>query len=129
MASQKPQNRPQGSLLVVEDDRELAHVLSDVLSMSGYDVVLKATAGDAMEYLNERGSVVAAILDVEVPDGDSFCVADRLRSADIPYVFASGSCSPLPREHHWAPYFSKPYPIAEVIDAIEMCRSSGVPKP
>ena len=57
-------------------------------------------------------------------------VADELRTARVPYVFASASNpSELPADHRWAPFFSKPYPITSLINAVEESRLSGVPIP
>lgn len=117
----------QGSLLVVEDDAELAGLLQQVLNMSGYDVVLAGSSAEALTCLASEQRIVAAILDLTVTDGSALPVADRLRHTRVPYVFASGGCCTVPDEHRWAPYFSKPFAITAVINAVESCRSTGVP--
>ncbi len=117
----------QGSLLVVEDDSELAGLMQDVLRMSGYDVVLAGSSAEALTCLSSERRIEAAILDLSLADGSSLPVADRLRSNRVPYVFASGSSCNVPDEHRWAPFFSKPFPIAALINAVESCRHTGVP--
>ncbi len=116
-----------GSLLVVEDDAELAGLLQNVLEMSGYDVVLAGSSADALASLAGVNHIVAAVLDLAVTDGSVLPVADRLRSTRVPYVFASGSCCSMPEEHRWAPFFAKPFPISALINAVESCRATGVP--
>jgi CheY-like chemotaxis protein len=118
-----------GSLLDVEDDAELAGLLQDVLNMSGYDVVLAGSNADALACLSSERRIEAAILDLSVTNGTTLPVADRLRSDRVPYVFASGSACTLPDEHRWAPFFSTPFPIPALINAVESCRATGVPYP
>ena len=64
-----------GSLLVVEDDDELAGLLQDVLNMSGYDVVLAGSNADALACLSSERRIEAAILDLSVTDGTTLPVA------------------------------------------------------
>ena len=61
-------------VLLVEDDRELRHTLSDALKVEGYDVVASSSAADAHAVL--RHSMASGepldllVLDLGLPDGD-----------------------------------------------------------
>lgn len=117
-----------GSLLVVEDDTELAPLLRDVLEMSGYDVHLAPSRGAALDLLAGPHAVVAAVLDIALGDGSVLEVADQLQAQRVPYVFATGGHAlEMPARHRWAPFFNKPFPICTLIDAVETARAEGVP--
>jgi DNA-binding response OmpR family regulator len=70
-------------LLIVEDEEGLAGALRIGLGREGYAVDLAATCADAREKL-----AVAAydllVLDVNLPDGDGFALADQIRSGRAP---------------------------------------------
>ncbi|OEZ02442.1 MULTISPECIES: hypothetical protein [Stenotrophomonas] len=118
-----------GNLLVLEDDLDLAPLLKEVLVMAGYDVHLVRTVRDAKAQIG-RGALAAAVLDWGIFGGNAKEFADELRTARVPYVFASASNpSELSADHRWAPFFSKPYPITALINAVEESRLSGVPMP
>lgn len=117
----------QGSILVLEDDNDLASLLRDVLTMTGYDVRLARTVIEAARALEEV-SIAAAVLDWHVDRSTAEEIATSLRDLHVPYVFASGTDqSAVPHEHRWAPFVSKPFPITALIDALEAVRCSGVP--
>lgn len=116
-----------GNLLLLEDDSAFAPLLQEVLTMAGYDVCLALSSSEALAHL-EDGSIAAAVLDWRVLGGSAEIVADRLQSARVPYVFASGA-SPrvVPERHRWAPFFAKPFRITALINALEDSRTAGVP--
>lgn len=51
------------TILVVEDEKQLASAVKDALSAHGFSVVVSASADDAMEQLKNLGSVDAIWLD------------------------------------------------------------------
>lgn len=69
------------SLLVVEDERDLATLLSNELSEGGFDVVVASTVAEAIKYLNARDFELA-ILDRNLPDGDGLDICSRIRVND-----------------------------------------------
>lgn len=95
--------------------------------MAGYDVHLAQSTPEALAQIDKR-SVTAAVLDWQVGGANAEGVADRLRSARVPYVFASGA-SPVevPHRHRWARFFAKPFRITALINAVEESRNAGVP--
>lgn len=116
-----------GSLLVVEDDADFAPLLKEVLVMAGYDVQLARSVEEAKAGI-AANPVVAAILDWSLRGGSANEIADLLKQARVPYVFASGTDpADLPSGHRWAPFFPKPFPITALINAVEQARSTGVP--
>lgn len=77
-------------ILVVEDETLIALMLADWLQELGHEVIGPVgTAGEALEAVG-AAAIDAALLDLNLPDGDSYEVADRLRSTGVPFAFASG---------------------------------------
>jgi two-component system, response regulator PdtaR len=80
---------PQKRILVAEDEFILAAELTSVLEKAGYEVI--ASVGEVQEGLDflkhERPD--AAVLDVNLSDGNVTPVAAVLKSMNVPFVLAS----------------------------------------
>ncbi len=73
-------------VLMIEDDNDLAAMVSEYLNGRGLDVVARGNVAAGLETL-ESGSFDALILDVMLPDGDGFDVCRQVRSSsNIPIV-------------------------------------------
>jgi PAS domain S-box-containing protein len=90
-------------ILVVEDDRDLAHVIQEVFSRETIEVRLAHTLQEAVDacYSFQPHLVV---LDIGLPDGNGFNVVDWLRQNEtlsrLPLVVYSGrDLSPSERRH------------------------------
>lgn len=76
-------------ILIVEDDRELADLLTDFLRDEGYTVSSTGDGERAVE-LFERYGARLVVLDVNLPDVNGFAVCSRLReNADTPILIVS----------------------------------------
>ena len=85
------------TLLLVEDDAKISLALGIRLRHSGYEVVTAPDAVHAMaQALKHAPDVV--VLDINLPGGDGFLVAERLRSgpatATTPLIFITASKLP-----------------------------------
>lgn len=67
-----------GCVLVVEDDADLAHVLTAVFEQRGFQVRRAAGERDAVAQLREN-LPDAVVLDVQLAEGDAYGVLDALR--------------------------------------------------
>lgn len=106
-------------ILLVEDDMELSTLLAEVLADAGYTVDRAYSVSDAFSSL-EGQPFDAAVLDVELGDGVVFPVADLLKHRQVPYVFVSAVYQQVvPRLHQKAPFVSKPYEIADVVEKVD----------
>jgi len=65
-------------VLVCDDEPQILRAVTLVLSEAGFDVVVAATAGEALDRAALR-SPDAAIIDLLLPDGDGVEVCSRLR--------------------------------------------------
>jgi two-component system OmpR family response regulator len=80
--------KSKANILLVEDDRNLAFVLGDYLTMSGYNVE-HAEDGVAGLELYKNGKFDICILDVMMPLKDGFTLAEEIRviSEVVPIIF------------------------------------------
>lgn len=106
-------------VLIVEDEVLIAMVLEDVLDMLGYTVVgTPASFADAGKAI-DAGGFDLAILDVNLGDDPVFPLADRLRAAGTPIIFATGSHrDSLPPRFDGTPILEKPYAVTAVETAL-----------
>lgn len=102
-------------ILVVEDEPIVAIALQDMLEDLGYAVVGPAFRVAPALAMAADEEIDAAILDVNMGDGDSYCVAERLRARGIPYLFATGyGREGLEPGHEEAAVLRKPYREAQI---------------
>ncbi|MEO7468577.1 MAG: hypothetical protein ABIV36_16295 [Sphingobium limneticum] len=95
-------------ILLVEDDPDVAALISDMLERADYVVDGPyATLSDGMEAL-AKSMPAAAVLDIRLKRGDIDLLADDLDLYDIPYLFCSGTFDhPSVRRHPDVPLVSK----------------------
>lgn len=77
-------------LLIVEDDEDIANVLSIALSLLGYQVKIVAGATEAGRHLADN-NVDLVITDWMLPDGSGadVCAAVRVKDSQIPVIVIS----------------------------------------
>jgi len=109
------------TILVVEDDVDVADMLNAYFSVQGYDVVTVNWGEDAIHSCrSSRPNLV--ILDIRLPDIDGYEVARRLRSnrrtAEIPIIFLTEKREREDRlqglELGADDYITKPFDIQEL---------------
>lgn len=109
------------TILVVEDDPDVAEMLNAYFQIQGYEVVTVNWGEDALKVCRmERPDVI--ILDIRLPDIDGYEVARRLRSShrthDIPILFLTEKRRRSERlqglELGADDYITKPFDIQEL---------------
>ena len=79
-----------GTLLIIEDDLDIAGMLNDYFRVQGYDVITANWGEDGIRSC-EQNQPDIIILDIRLPDIDGFEVARRLRddrkTKEIPIIF------------------------------------------
>ena len=77
------------SILVVEDDEQIAELMRDFLEAEGFRVRLAGSGAETSEQL-ERGRPDLVLLDVMLPDESGFEICRRLRGdSTVPVLFLS----------------------------------------
>jgi len=114
------------SILVVDDEPLIALGVTDALSDAGADVVtahdLKAALAAAI-----KGSVSAAILDVQIGASDCAPICAALRSQQVPFMFFTGSDNhDLLREWGSVPTLAKPSGEAELVANVAALLAANV---
>lgn len=107
-------------ILVAEDEFFLAMDLEDMLRDVGAVVVGPvATVAQALLVLDEGHRIDLAVLDMNLGGDMVFPVADRLRAADIPLIFATGyGQGDLPARFTGVPRFEKPVDLSRIVQAL-----------
>ncbi len=101
-------------VLIVEDDPLVALDLEEIVARRpGAVAIVSGSAREAEKLL--ESPVDVALLDIDVRDGKTFGLADRLKQNRIDFVFVSGS-SPkeVPHELRDVPFIAKPYDPREI---------------
>ncbi len=116
MLEQKP------FILIVEDDAPLRKVLTRYLQAKGYMVLQAASFREAVDKIAIKPNL--AILDINLPDGTGWDVAEWLRSCteDVPIILMSASTRPSPKQldkvgmsEAGAAFLAKPFPIEKLL--------------
>ena len=78
-------------ILVVDDDRHIADVISFALERAGYAHVVAEDGGQALQAFEAFGPDLV-ILDVGLPEMDGLEVCRRIRrTSDVPILFSVGA--------------------------------------
>jgi CheY-like chemotaxis protein len=114
------------TILLVEDDKRISQALSLRLRSMGYQV---DSAADAVYAMNAaiRCQPEVILLDINLPGGNGFVVADRVRASGtlgaIPIIFITASKEPGLREraaeYGASAFLEKPFQAAQLTEAID----------
>jgi DNA-binding response OmpR family regulator len=119
----------QRTVLIVEDEADLAGLLSDVLRAAGYDVVL-TTAGRAAARAVEL-SPSAIVLDYLMPGLNGTQVIQQIRSSMSPnappviLVTGLSNARELAEEAGADAYLRKPFDVDRFVQVVGKLASSG----
>ena len=110
-------------ILVVDDELDVAKALRARLKASGYNVVLAGDSVQAFLMANkEKPDLI--ILDIMIPGGGGFVVAERLKQATathhIPIIFLTGISGGEDRAYKIGAsgYLMKPYQPEKLLETI-----------
>jgi two-component system sensor histidine kinase/response regulator len=114
------------TVLLVDDDNIFLLTIGVRLKAMGYTVCTAKDAANAISVVRKSAPDVI-VLDVSLPGGDGFLVADRLQklisSAATPIIFVSASEKPGMRERAAklgaVAFLAKPFGATTLADAIE----------
>lgn len=114
------------TVLIVEDDKQIALALGIRLTAMGYSIV---SAGDAVMAVSQarKSEPDVILLDIGLPGGDGFVVAERLKqlakTAVTPIIFITASKQAGLRERAAklgaVRFLEKPFKATDIADAIE----------
>jgi len=114
---------PKPLILIVEDDPELANLISDQLESSGMLTQVHHRAANVTRYLQNNFANLM-LLDVNLPDQSGFGLVETLRKENIelPIIFLTGNDSETDRvrglEMGGDDYIVKPFSFSELVARI-----------
>ncbi|MEY8459744.1 response regulator transcription factor [Eggerthellaceae bacterium 24-137] len=111
------------SVLIVEDDRELAELIRRAFDAQGIAARVVHTAEDAYDIL-ATSVFNCLIVDVNLPGDDGYALCRNLRErSGVPVVFASARIEPDARiralEEGGDAYLSKPFSLRELLAQVK----------
>ncbi len=112
-----------GTILVVDDEPNIADLVDLYLARDGYRVVKAATGSGALEAV-DRDRPRLVVLDVGLPDVDGLEVCRRLRAtSQVPVIFLTARDSEVDRvlglELGADDYLTKPFSPAELVARVK----------
>lgn len=107
-------------VLLVEDNGLLAMNIQEMLMELGVEEILVGNSVAQSLPFVERGGIDFAILDFDLGQETSAPIANRLKLADVPFIFASGYGDGfvLPPELVGASILKKPYMLSDIEAAL-----------
>ena len=126
-----PVDAPQRQILLIDDDRDMAEMLSEYLGPEGYTVHLAYTARSGLERSKE-GGLVLIVLDVMLPDRDGFSVLKEIRQTSrIPVIMLTTRAAVADKvsglEAGADDYIPKPFTPVELLARIRTVLRRGQP--
>jgi DNA-binding response OmpR family regulator len=82
-------------LLLIEDDEQVAEVLSDAFGSQGHEIAIRHTGEEGLVYLtHDRPDAV--VLDIRLPKLDGVAVLRQIRARDpnLPVIIMTGLATP-----------------------------------
>lgn len=75
-------------VLIAEDDRDFGNILTQYVTISGFEVTIARDGREAWEKYNENKPDIC-VLDVMMPEMDGFALAEKIKqsSSDMPIIF------------------------------------------
>ena len=106
-------------ILIIDDDKDLTKIISDMLTSYGFKVSCAENADSAFEILTKKTFHII-LLDINLPEGDGFEVCRELRrTSAVPIIFASARSSESDRITGYDiggdDYLPKPYSMKELL--------------
>ena len=109
-----------GSILIVEDDAELAEVVDLLLKDAGHHVTIAASFDEALGVLMRTPPQVV-LADWNVPGGGALDLRDELETpglGHVPVIAMTGMTVEPERFVEFAAVLAKPFPAARLVDLI-----------
>jgi DNA-binding response OmpR family regulator len=126
------QHTPLGTVLLVEDEENIASIISAFLEREGYHVVWVPSGGAALTMI-ESGNVNLVLLDLGLPDIDGFEVCRRIRAKrDLPIIMLTARGDEVDRVEGFDvgadDYIAKPFSLRELMARIRAVLRRSSPK-
>ncbi len=111
-------------VLIVDDSKDLTHVISDFLSMHGYQVITADDGYDALDCMDSQ-PVEVVVSDIHMPRMDGFTLMGEIKSKypEIPIILITGfsvnEAKKLAFERGANAFVAKPFKLKDLKNVIE----------
>lgn len=123
------QNRPDGTIIIMDDDECIRDSLAGMLMALGYDVIHMENGTEVLDFLDQKhdgGEFISAIiLDLVIPGGmggKDTAASIRVRDSAIPVFAISGyTDDPIlakPQDYGFTASLSKPFLIKDLAELL-----------
>jgi CheY-like chemotaxis protein len=121
-----PRNGSRHSILIIEDDNDLANLVGEVLAKSGFLTRFARNRGEINAEFNKPPLPDLVLLDVSLPDADGFQILERIRSNQkilkIPVIMMTGKSEVTDVARGLSlgadGYVTKPFKISGLVSAV-----------
>lgn len=117
-----------GRLLLVEDDDDVADVLTHILAADGFAIDHARTVAEADKALETPDRYRALLLDLRLPDGNGFDLLRRMRgrgkAPDLPVIVVSASAATAAAGFDLVDWLEKPVDPERLRDALARASSA-----
>ncbi len=114
-----------GTILVVDDNRDICTLTKRLLEAAGWSVVTAMDGEEGLRFYEEhRPAIVLLLTDVVMPKINGFELADRVLGADsqLPVLFMSGDAG---CDYRGLECISKPFRPSELIETVSRVLSAN----
>jgi CheY-like chemotaxis protein len=130
-----PRNGARHSILIVEDDKDLANLVGEVLSKAGFLTRFARNRAEINGEFNKPPLPDLVLLDVALPDADGFQILERIRSNQkilkIPVIMMTGKSEVTDVARGLSlgadGYVTKPFKISGLVAAVNTVLGIGEP--
>lgn len=113
-------------VLIVDDEQDLAEVLSSALMMKGLDVVIASNGVEALKKWDEHNDIDLVISDIRMPglncDGITLTKKVREKNSSIPIILITGYSEftePFAQKMGANQVVSKPFEFYEILCLVD----------
>ena len=122
-----PRSGGKYSILVVEDDPDLAQLVIDIFMTAGFEMHWASNKSEVNQQMNRRPSVDLVLMDIVLPDTNGLQVLKRIRShpklAKLPVIMMTGKSSAEDVAAGLSAgadgYVSKPFMMSGLVKAVK----------
>ncbi len=111
-------NSQRGTILVVDDNRDICSIAKRFLETEGWTVVTAADGEEGLRFYEQhRSAIVLVLTDVVMPNKNGLELADRVLGMDsqLPVLLMSGDAE---CDYRGLQCLAKPFGAAELVDKI-----------
>lgn len=128
-----PRDGERHTLLVVEDDPDLASLLADIFGKAGFDVRTAKNRAEINAEVNKPLLPDLMLLDIMLPDADGLQILGRLRAhskyARLPVILMTGKATVADVKAGLIAgadgYVSKPFKVSALVAAVNLVLGKG----